>query len=233
MNPDIFGEVVQSYTLRDKLKTSIPIWPAGLIFILVIGGMYAGVITPTEAGALGAASTLLVVTTLSNLRYEGFKKAVIRTAEITTMIFMIIIGAMIFGRYLAFAGVIRDFVTFMESLPLSPMALMILLITIYILMGMMMDQSAILILTLPLTFPLAMTLGFDPIWFGIIIAKTIEIGLVTPPLGLNVYVATGTVDMSPDVGFRGAVRFLIIDVILIVLLLLFPEIVTVWPGIIF
>jgi len=232
-NPEVFGSIEEEYTLREKIESSLIIWPAVIIVILVLGSMYAGIVTPTEAGAMGATGTFLVGVVLSDLRYSGIKNAFQNTANITTMIFMIIIGAVIFGRYMAYSGLVQEFIQWIVALPIGSFWIMAILMTVYIFMGTMMDQTAILILTLPITFPLALRLGYDPIWFGILIAKTIEIGLVTPPLGLNVYVASGTLDMSPTVGFQGAIRFLPVDIAFIALLLIFPEIVTEWPSIVF
>lgn len=231
-NPDVFGAIEETYSLREKIESSLIIWPAAIIVLLVLGGMYGGVVTPTEAGALGAAGTFVVAVTLSDLRYSGIKNALQNTANITTMIFMIIIGAVIFGRYMAYSGLVGQFIDWVIGLPIGPSTIMVLLLVVYVLMGTMMDQTAILILTLPITFPLALELGYGPIWFGIVITKTIEIGLVTPPLGLNVYVASGTLGMPPSVGFKGAMRFIPVDLLIIVLLLLFPEVVTQWPTMI-
>lgn len=229
MNPRVIGGATTEYTWGEKFTSLKPIWPALLVVLLVIGGLYFGVVTPTEAGALGASGTFLVGILFAQMRYTGVKKALLQTAETTTMIFMIIIGAMIFGRWLAVTGATQLIIDSIAGLPINRWGILILILVLYILMGTLMDQLAILILTLPITFPLALELGFDPIWFGILIAKTIEIGLVTPPLGLNVYIASASVEIDADIGFRGAIRFIPVDILIIILMLAFPQVVLYLP----
>lgn len=229
-NPKVIGGKTTSYSWQEKFNSLKPIWPAGIVVLLVIGGLYLGIVTPTEAGALGALGTFVVAVSISGMRYEGTKIALLRTAETTVLIFMIVIGALIFGRWLAITGATRLLINAVAALPVSRWTILIIILALYVLMGTLMDQLAILILTLPITFPLAIALGFDGIWFGILIAKTIEIGLVTPPLGLNVYVASGAISMDADIGFRGAVRFIPVDVLIIFLMMAFPELVLFLPG---
>lgn len=229
-NPKVIGGKTTSYSWQEKFDSLKPIWPAGIVVLLVIGGLYLGIVTPTEAGALGALGTFVVAVSISGMRYEGTKIALLRTAETTVLIFMIVIGALIFGRWLAITGATRLLINAVAALPVSRWTILIIILALYVLMGTLMDQLAILILTLPITFPLAIALGFDGIWFGILIAKTIEIGLVTPPLGLNVYVASGAISMDADIGFRGAVRFIPVDVLIIFLMMAFPELVLFLPG---
>jgi C4-dicarboxylate transporter DctM subunit len=223
--PDMIGSQSETFSTQEKLDSLKPVWPALLILALVIGGLYGGVVTPTEAGSLGAAATLLVAIGIGQLKYDGITSAIQRTAETTTMIFMIIIGAQIFGRYLAYTGVTTTLIDTVSGLPIPGWGIILVIILLYVFLGMFMDQLAILILTLPLTFPVVTNLGYSPIWFGIIIAKTIEVGLVTPPLGLNVYVATSTVDIDVETGFRGAVRFIPVDIGLLIIFLAEPRVI--------
>lgn len=229
VNTEVIGDQT-GYTWDEKFASLKPIWPAVIVVLLVIGGLYLGVVTPTEAGALGALGTFVVAVTVGGMRLKGTKRALLRTAETTTMIFMIVIGAMIFGRWLAITGATRLLIDAVAALPVNRWIILVIVLAIYVLMGTLMDQLAILILTLPITFPLATSLGYNPIWFGILIAKTIEIGLVTPPLGLNVYVASGATDLDAEVGFKGAIRFIPIDIIIIFVLMLFPQLVLFLPD---
>lgn len=229
-NPKVVGGETEHFTWSEKFDSLKPVWPAVLIVLIVLGGLYLGVVTPTEAGALGAAGTFIVAVGVGGMRVSGTKQALLRTAETTAMIFMIVIGAMIFGRFLAFSGATRLLIDFVGDLPANRWTILIIILIMYVLMGTLMDQLAILLLTLPLTFPLVSALGFDGIWFGILIAKTIEVGLVTPPLGMNVYVATGTVDMDAMTGFKGAIMFIPIDIVIIILIMIFPETVSFLPG---
>ncbi|WP_254838543.1 TRAP transporter large permease [Natronomonas marina] len=228
--PDVIGGGTVKYSWPERFRSLLTIWPALMIVLLVIGGLYLGVVTPTEAGALGAFGTFVVAVVVFGMRFEGTVKALQRTAETTTMIFMIIIGAVFFARYLTVTGVTPAIIDFVTSLPIGPLGILMFVLVIYIALGTMMDQLAILLLTLPITFPLATSLGFDPIWFGILIAKTIEIGLVTPPLGLNVYIATGPMNVDVDVGFRGALRFIVADIIVLALLIFVPELTLFLPN---
>lgn len=229
-DPDVIGGETVKFSWSERFRSLLKVWPALLIVLLVIGGLYLGIVTPTEAGALGAFGTFVVAIGIFGMRFSGIVSALQRTAETTTMIFMIVIGAVFFARFLTVAGITPAVINFVTSLPISPILILVLLLLLYILMGTMMDQLAILILTLPITFPLAISLGFHPIWFGILIAKTIEIGLVTPPLGLNVYIATGPMEVDVDVGFRGALRFIAADIVVLGILILFPQLSLFLPG---
>lgn len=145
------------------------------------------------------------------------------------MIFTIIIGAMIFGYFLTASQLTQQLVDFINGLPLHPMAIMAILVVIILLLGTVMDQLAILFLVVPLTFPIVMSLGFNPIWYGIILAKTAEIGMVTPPLGMNIFIAAKSVNASISESFKGASILLIADVLILILLFLFPVLVTWLP----
>jgi len=230
-DPDVIGGSTVKYSWTERFSSLTNVWPALIIVFLVIGGLYLGIVTPTEAGALGAFGTFLVAVGLFGMRYTGTVDALQRTAETTTMIFMIVIGAVFFARYLTITGVTPAIIDFITSLPIGPISVLVLVLLVYVALGTMMDQLAILILTLPITFPLATSLGFDAIWFGILIAKTIEIGLVTPPLGLNVYIATGPMDVDADVGFRGSIRFIAADLVVLGILIAFPQISLYLPSI--
>jgi C4-dicarboxylate transporter DctM subunit len=146
------------------------------------------------------------------------------------MIFTIIIGAMIFGYFLTSTQITQSVISFVGDLPFPAYVIMGIIILIYILLGTFMDQLAILFLTIPLTFPIAVALGYEPIWFGIVVTKTVEIGLVTPPLGLNVYVTASASKVSIKETFKGVTWFLIFDFLLIILLFIFPEIVMWLPN---
>jgi TRAP-type C4-dicarboxylate transport system permease large subunit len=139
------------------------------------------------------------------------------------MLFILLVGAQVMGRMIALLGVLTTILEFIASIPLGPWGILIIILLFYLLLGTFMSQAPILFLTLPLSFPIAIELGFDPIWYGIVIVKTVEIGMITPPFGLNVYVASGAVNVEPATTFRGAVRFLIPDCLILVLLLLLPE----------
>jgi len=225
-NPEIAPKMEKS-SMSKRLQSSKRVWPGVLVIAIVLGGIYSGAITATEAGAVGASSALLVSVLAYGMGYEQAYEALRDTLETSGMIFLIIFGALVFGFYLTVSQLPQDLISLIQELPITPTQVLLIILLVYILMGALMDQLAILLLTLPITYPVVVNgLGFGPIWFGILIAKTIEVGLVTPPIGLNVYIATGTVNADLADGFAGAARFLIVDIIIIALLFLFPEMVT-------
>lgn len=227
LKPNVAPVIDKKVLLVEKIRSMRRIWPMLLIIIVVIGGIYSGVVTATEAGALGALITLLVVLVMKRLNKRKFVEALDDTIKSTVMILTIIIGAHVFSYFLTLTQVTQKLVSVVGALDVSKYLILFVIIFIYLILGFFMDQIAILILTLPLTFPIITALGFNPIWFGIIITKTVEIGLVTPPVGMNVFVATGAAGVKPTVGFKGVVWFVLTDVLILLLLILLPFI-TLW-----
>ena len=179
-----------------------------------------------------AAGALVIGLGWGGLGRKEFGVALRHTLRSTAMIFAIIIGAMIFGYFLAATRAPQNLIDWVGTLPLPPWGILLVIIGIYLLLGFFIDQLAIIILTLPLTFPLVMSLGYDPIWFGIIITKTAEIGLVTPPLGMNVFVASAAANTKVEVGFKGVMPFLVGEVIVLGLLIALPELSLYLPGLV-
>lgn len=225
LKPDIAPKIEINPTLKEKVQTLKNVWPVLTIILFVMGGIYSGLITATEAGAVGAFVTFLVILIMGRLNKQKFGTALRDTIKSTTMIMTIIIGAHIFSYFLTLTQSTQRIVGFIESLDVSRYFILIIIVIIYLILGFFMDQIAILILTLPLTFPIIISLGFNPVWFGIIITKTVEIGLVTPPLGMNVYVATGATGVKPIEGFKGVIWFVIADLIILAILIALPAIV--------
>lgn len=141
------------------------------------------------------------------------------------MILLIVMAAKIYGTYLTMSGVVGDILTFVISLPISELTLIFLVILFYIALGTFMSALSAIIITLPITLPLVESLGFSALWFGIILAKSVEVGLVTPPFGLNVFVTCAPIDLEVNTAFAGSMRFLIVDVLIIILLVFYPEII--------
>ncbi|WP_085990905.1 TRAP transporter large permease [Oceanobacillus senegalensis] len=230
MKPEIAPKIDIELTIKEKIKSLKNIWPMLLIIIAVIGGIYSGIVTATEAGALGAFITLAVVFLMRRINFKQFGLALNDTIKSTTMIMTIIIGAHIFSYYLTMTQVTQNIVMMIEGLEVSRYFVLAIIIVIYLILGFFMDQIAILILTLPLTFPIIMTLGFNPVWFGIVVAKTVEIGLVTPPVGMNIFVATGAAGVRTAEGFKGVKWFVLMDLLILIILLLMPFISLWLPG---
>jgi C4-dicarboxylate transporter DctM subunit len=221
---------IPRFSWSERVKSLKAVWPAILLIVFVAGSIYTGVVTPTEAAAVGALAALIVSVAFGGLRWTGFMEAVRASVRTTAMIFAIIIGAMIFGYFLAGTKVPQNMIEWVGGLPVPSWVVIAVIVGIYLVLGCFMDQLAIIVLTLPLTFPLVTSLGYDAIWWGIIVTKTAEIGLVTPPVGLNVFVASGAVGARLETAFSGIGRLLIADGFVLLVLLLLPELSTFLPN---
>jgi len=197
---------------------------------LCLGTLYAGIVTPTEAAALGAAGALIIGLVWRTITPSGFLKAAVEAAHVTALIFMIIIGAFIFGYVMTLGNVTPKLIALVKNEGFSPWGIMTIILVFYIILGCFMDQLAIQALTLPVVFPLVTSLGFDPVWFGVIIVLTAEIGILTPPLGLNVYVVKAVSKEPLSLVFRGIYPYLVTDGAILVLLCVFPHLALYLPG---
>jgi len=221
---------VGGFTWGERVKSLPGISPVFIVVFIVISAIYGGWATPTEAGALGAA-VVFVIALLRGTPLKAIRGSLMESAKLTVMIFSLIWGVLIFVRFLGFSGLPEAFTTWIVQLDYPPMVIMICILLGYAVLGMFMDAIGMLLLTLPVVYPAVMALGFDSIWFGIIVVKMAEVCLITPPIGLNCFVVNG---VRPDISltqvFRGILLFFIADVITIAVLLAFPEIVTWLPN---
>ncbi len=203
------------------------------IFVLVIGGLFAGWFTPTEAAGVGAFFVLALGVVARRLNWKGFTESVYTTTGTTAMILIIILGAIIFNKFVAVTRVPFALADWVVGINLPPLVIMAMIIIVYIIGGCFMDSLGLILLTVPIFFPVAVKLGFDPIWFGIIITRVSEIGVITPPVGINVYVMKGVAKDVPLVTiFRGIVPFLIADIFSVFFLLFVPQFVLFLPSIV-
>lgn len=209
-------------TWSSRFEALRGIWPFLCLVLLVIAGIYSGLATATEVASLGALGALAICVFTRSIDVKGVIRAVERTVLATTMIFTIIIGAMIFGYFLTITQASQGLIDAISAAGIAPWLVMLALIVMYLLLGCFLDQLAILLITLPLAFPLVTQLGYDGIWFGIIVVKLVEIGLVTPPLGMNAFVVSGQTGVPLDEVFRGIGMMLVFEVITLALLLAFP-----------
>lgn len=201
------------------------------IFILVIGGLFAGWFTPTEAGAIGAIAVLLVGIASRQLNWQAFLRSVYDATKISAMIFLIVAGAIIFNRFIAVTRIPFELAEWTVELQLHPFVVMGIIISMYVIGGMFMDALGLILLTVPIFFPVAIALGFDPIWFGVIIVVVTEMGMITPPVGMNVYVLKGAAqDVPLSTIFRGIVPFFLADILFITLLVVAPQIALFLPS---
>ncbi|MBS4032291.1 MAG: TRAP transporter large permease [Clostridiales bacterium] len=204
------------------------------VFLLSVGGLFAGWFTPTEAGAVGVAGVLGVALLEKRLSWEKLRKSLQDTTRTTTMIMLMIAGAVIFGRFMAISRIPFELASWAGSLPLPPYAVMAIVLVIYFLLGCFIDALALVLLTIPIFYPLVVhSLGYDPIWFGVIIVLVVAMGVITPPVGMNVYIMKGVAPHIPlEVIFKGIWPFLSAVIICLIILIAFPSIVTFLPNII-
>ncbi|BBK41782.1 C4-dicarboxylate ABC transporter [Allostella vacuolata] len=232
LNPGL-GAASPDAGWKERIETLPEVAPIVFVIGAVLGGMYTGWATPTEVGALGAFIIFVMALARRTLSGRGLLVSLVETAKLSVMIFSIIWGVLIFVRFLAFAGVSSSFAAWIHALGVSPYLVLFCVILLYIVLGMFMDGIGMLLLTLPVISPVMTSLGFDPIWFGIIVVKMVEIGLLTPPVGLNCYVVAG---VRPDIPlqqiFRGVWPFVIADLACVGLFIAFPGIVTFLPRLV-
>lgn len=209
---------------RERLAAALDAWPAVLLFVIIVGGIYGGIFTATEAAAVCVSAALFIGFAQRRLTIASVISALRETVVQTTSIFIIAAGAKIFVAFVALTGVAGDIVGAVQAAELNVVVLMIAIAAIYLVLGMFLDPIGIMVLTLPLLVPLVEGYGLDLIWFGVVVIKLLEIGLITPPVGLNVFVIASVVgrEVPIDRIFSGIMRFLTIDVLVLVLIMAFP-----------
>jgi tripartite ATP-independent transporter DctM subunit len=221
---------ISGFTWKERMTSLPPLVPIFAVVIIIISSVYEGWATPTEAGALGA-GVVFIAAMIRGTSLKAIQGSLMETAKLTVMIFSLIWGVTIFVRFLGFSGVAEAFTLWIVSIDAPPLAIMICILLSYAILGMFMDAIGMLLLTLPVVYPAVMALGYDSIWFGIIVVKMAAICLVTPPIGLNCFVVNA---VRPDIPlsdvFRGIAIFVVADAITIIVLLIFPEIVTWLPN---
>ncbi|MCZ4259710.1 TRAP transporter large permease [Limimaricola sp. G21655-S1] len=218
-------------SMADRGRAALEAWPAVLLFVIIVGGIYGGIFTATEAAAVCVSAAVLIGLVQRKLTLRAIWESLRETCIQTTSIFLIAAGAKIFVAFIALTGVAPDIVEAVTAAELSPILLMAAIALIYLALGMFLDPIGIMVLTLPLMIPLIETYGFDLIWFGVVVIKLLEIGLITPPVGLNVFVIAGVVgrDVPIDRIFAGIARFLSVDVLVLILIMAVPALSLVIP----
>lgn len=220
-------------TFKEKLLSLSGVSETLLLFILVMGGLFTGIFTPTEAGAVGAFGSMLISLIRRTITWKAFLQSLMETTRISCMIMMIVAGATIFGHFLAVSRIPFDIASSILGLDLPHAVIMLIIIVIYILGGCFLDSLALIMLTIPIFYPVVVQLGYDPVWFGVVIVMVTQIGVITPPVGVNVYVVKGVArDVPMYTIFRGALPFLIALVIGTLLVIPFPQLALFLPGLI-
>jgi C4-dicarboxylate transporter, DctM subunit len=229
-NPEM-GPPGEATSWMEKIKSLGGTWGMLLLFLLVMGGIYFGVFTPTEAAGIGAFGAFLIALIRRKINFQGLVQCLMETGKTTAFIFMIIIGANIFSVFLGLTRLPMGLADFVGNLELPTIFILVGIILIYVALGCVMDCYAIMILTIPILFPVIEALYIDPIWFGVLMVIVLEVGLITPPVGLNVFVLKGA---APDVPlttiFKGIWPFLIAAILAIAIIIIFPQIALYIPS---
>ena len=215
----------------EKIRSLKSVWELIVVFFLVMGGIYLGFFTPTEAGAVGAFFLFIVTIIRKKMTWPSLLEAMTSTTRISVMIFMILAGAYVFTYFMALTMIPMNLSLYISGLALSKYAILAIILIGYLILGCFLDATSMMVLTLPVIFPTILKLGFNPIWFGVISVLMMEAGLITPPLGLNIFVISGVAEIPMGTVFKGAIFFLFAIFAVVVLVVAFPQIALFLPGI--
>ena len=224
INPEL-GPIGEKYSMREKIVSLTKVLPVFLTFIVVIGGIYGGIFTPTEAAGVGVLSLLIISLVMRRLNWVNFTESLLKSVHTSAMIFVIIIGGHMMGKFVVLTGLTEGVIGAINGADFTPLMVMLMISLLYIVLGMVLDVWGMLILTIPFTLPIIINLGYDPVWYGVYAVIMAELALITPPVGINVYVMA---KMAPDVPlnkiFSGVAPFFIFTLFLVMLITLFPDI---------
>ena len=220
---------VSSWAERGRAVKEV--WAPILLFLFVIGGLYGGLFTPTEAGGMGAGGAFVISIARRRLSRADILASLLQATRTAAAVFTVLIGAILFGYFLTVTQTPQKVAEFVTSLGLGPYGVLVVIMLVYLVLGCLMDAMAMIILTVPIIFPVIQGLGFDPIWFGVIIVMTVELGLIHPPVGMNVFVIKTVVkDVSFSTIFVGVIPFVLTDIVRLAILITFPAIALWLPG---
>jgi len=215
----------------ERKRSMLDVWAVLVLFVFIIGGIYAGIFTAVEAAAMGAIGAWLIGMLRRRLDWRSTMQCLVESLRTSAGIFTVLVGAFLFGYFLAITQAPAHFSDWMLGLQLGKFGTLVVILLAYLALGCVMDAMAMIILTIPIFFPIVQQLGFDPIWFGVIIVMTVELGLITPPVGMNVYVINGVArEVSLVTIFRGVAPFVLTDIVRLAILVIFPVIVTFLPS---
>jgi C4-dicarboxylate transporter DctM subunit len=218
-------------TWRARAFAMRDVWSPLLLFLFVIGGLYGGFFVPTEAGAVGAVGAFLIGVIRGKLNRQGIRESLLQATRTAAAVFTVLIGALFFGRFLTITQTPQHVTEFFTGLGVGPYGVLGLILAMYIVLGCLMDALAMIILTVPIVFPAIQALGFDPIWFGIVIVMTVELGLIHPPVGMNVFVIKSVIkDVSMSTIFLGVLPFVVTDLLRLAILIAVPKLATWLPS---
>lgn len=233
LNPEIAPQKTESVSLSEKIRSLKSVWPFLVVFFLSIGGIYFGYFTPSEAGGIGAFGAFSIALIKRKLTFKTLVQSLEESLRLTVMIFLILIGASLFGKFLAMSRIPSFLTSYVAGIDASPFVILGLILLVYFVLGMFLEGIAIMVLTLPIVYPIITGLGFDGIWFGIVMIMIVNIGVLTPPLGLNIFIISGVVREVPiEKIFRGVIPAIFTMIIFLIILVIFPQIVTFLPDLI-
>ncbi|WP_421954493.1 TRAP transporter large permease [Polaromonas sp.] len=213
---------------KERFKGLKDVWAPLVLFAFVIGGLYGGVFTPTEAGGMGAGGAFILGVVRGRLNRAQIREALLQATRTSAAVFTVLIGALLFGYFLTITQTPQKLTEFLTGMGIGRYGVLALIMVMYLVLGCLMDAMAMIILTVPIIYPVIVHMGFDPIWFGIIIVMTVELGLIHPPVGMNVFVIKSVVkDVSFTTIFKGVLPFVATDLIRLVILIAFP-IIALW-----
>ena len=219
---------------RERLDALGHVWSVLLLFALVMGGIYGGLFTATEAAGIGAMGGFLFAIFKGRLKLRDLRDVLVESARTTAMLFAILIGALIFANFINFTTLPQDLRTFVLEFQIAPIAVIIVICIIYVVLGTAMEELSMILLTVPLFFPLVTALGYDPIWFGILVVCVVEIGMISPPVGMNVFVLSSVLPEVPTaVVWQGVMPFFVADLFRLAVLIAFPSIALFLPRLLF
>lgn len=231
LNPDLAPPVKIEATRAEKIKALGQTWPVLLIVIGVFAGLFGGAFTPTEAGAIGAMLSMLVAFANRSLTFKALRMAITETLTTTAALLIIAVGASLLTRFLALSGIGDALSDTILGFGVSPIMIMLGIVVIYLVLGMMLEPVGAMLLALPIVLPIVDETGYSLLWFGVVLVKLLEIGMITPPMGMNVFVIKGVVGNLASLSgiFRGVFWFVVIDLIIVGFLIAFPQIVLFLP----
>src|SRR5699024_10237737 len=224
------GPSVALPPMRERLIRLRRVFPVLVLFVVIIGGIYMGLFTPTEAAGVGFFGALLFAMWRRTLTFQQFIDCLVESARITAVLFIVLIGALLFSNFVNLAGLPNALQALVQDLGLSPLATIAIMMVMYLIMGCFLESLSMMLLTVPIFFPMVMGLGYHPIWFGIIVVMVMELALITPPVGLNLFVLKSTApDISLGTIYRGVMPFVLVDIFRLTLFILVPSIILILP----
>jgi tripartite ATP-independent transporter DctM subunit len=231
LNPAVAPVAASGTTWMEKIRSLKGTWETLLVFFITIGGLYFGFVNPTEAGGIGAVALLLIALAKRELGWKQFVASLFETGRVSAMVLFLVAGANMFSYFLALSTIPAAVSSWIGALGVSKYMVLAMVLAIYFILGCFLDAVSMMVLTMPVIFPLIVNLGFDPIWFGVICVMMMNAGLITPPVGLNVYTIAGIItDVPMKEVFKGALPFLLGILAVTVLIVIFPQIATVLPA---